>query len=51
LLGVDPPREPPLIPLIGPYGWPILDPQMFIPPWYPRITTQLVEDEIKKMCY
>jgi hypothetical protein len=29
-LGGNSPREP----LVGPFGWPTLDPHIFIPPWY-----------------
>jgi hypothetical protein len=30
----NPPRGPPLDPPIGFYGWPTLDPRIFMPPWY-----------------
>jgi hypothetical protein len=30
----DPLGEPPFNPLVGSFGWPTLDPHMFIPPWY-----------------
>jgi hypothetical protein len=30
----DPFGGPPFNPLIGSFGWPALDPQMSIPPWY-----------------
>ncbi len=34
-LGRDPPRGQTFNPCVGSFGWPTLDPQMFIPPWYP----------------
>jgi hypothetical protein len=39
LLRAYPPWDPTLNPLVGPYGWPISNPRMFVPPWYPIVIT------------
>ncbi len=50
-LGGDPLRELPFNPPIASFGWPALDPHMFIPPWYQPPIVQLVLKPITKPPY
>jgi hypothetical protein len=47
----DPLGDPPFNPLIKSFGWPVPNPHMFIPPWYPLFTTQLVPELASKLPY
>jgi len=50
-LGGDPFRGPPFKPLVGFYGWPTLDPCMFILPWYQPPIAQPVLQLATKLPY
>jgi len=39
---VNPLKGPSLNPHVRPFGWPIPNPRMFVPPWYPLVATQLI---------
>jgi hypothetical protein len=41
-LGGDSFGRPSFNPLVGSFGWPTFDPQMFIPTWYQPLVVQLV---------
>jgi len=45
------PREPPFNPLIRPFGWPTLEPCMFIPPWYQPFVVQPMSELTTKLPY
>ncbi len=44
-----PPKGPPFNPHFGSCGWPEPNPCIFIPPWYPMLTTQPIPKPITKL--
>jgi hypothetical protein len=50
-LGGNPSRKPPFNSHVGSYGWPTLDPCMFIPPWYQPPIVQRVSKVTTKLPY
>jgi hypothetical protein len=47
----DPLGDPPFNPLVKSFGWPAPNPHMFIPPWYPLLTTQPILELTSKLPY
>ncbi len=47
----EPPRGPPLNPLVGSYGCPTPDPHMIIPPWYQPPIVQPILELVTKVPY
>jgi hypothetical protein len=47
----DPPREPLVNPHVGYFGWPALDPHMFIPSWYQPLVMQPLSKPVTKLPY
>jgi hypothetical protein len=47
----NPLGEPPFNPLVGSFGWPKLDPCMFIPPWYQPPIVQPISEPTTKLPY
>jgi len=44
----NPLKGPSFNPHVRPFGWPTPNPCMFIPPWYPLPTTQLIPEPTTK---